>query len=84
MTSKKEQIRATLSLLAVHLGREVEDGAQTRGLVLTEAGVSSLALASIVIDLEDRLDREFDFEAFAGMETIGDLLRAIGLDGETG
>ena len=63
---------------------EVEDGAQTRGLVLTEAGVSSLALASIVIDLEDRLDREFDFEAFAGMETIGDLLRAIGLDGETG
>ncbi len=74
-----EQVRYALSLLAVYAGRPLHDSEDTRRRSLSEIGISSLALASVVVELEDRLDREFDFEAFAGVLTVGDLLRAIGL-----
>lgn len=77
--SERQQVSYTLSLLAVYAGRPLLDSFDTRRKVLTEIGISSLALASVVVELEDRLDREFDFEAFAGVLTVGDLLRAIGL-----
>ncbi len=79
MTNRDEQIETALTLLSSYVGRGLVDGDETRALVLAEAGVSSLALASIIVELEDSMDREFDFEAFAGMETVGDLLRATGL-----
>lgn len=79
MKNRGEQIEGVLALLSTYVGRTLADGEETRALVFAEAGVSSLALASIIVELEDCLDREFDFEAFAGMETVGDLLRAIGL-----
>jgi acyl carrier protein len=73
------QIQTVLSLLASYRGRPMDDGPETRALVLVEVGLDSLTLASVIVELEDQLDREFDFEAFAGMETVGDLLTAIGL-----
>lgn len=76
---KAEQVGHALSLLAVYAGRELLDSDDLRKKPLTEIGISSLALASVVVELEDRLDREFDFEAFAGVVTVGDLLRATGL-----
>lgn len=74
-----EQVDATLSLLAVYVGHALPDGEATRSLVLTEEGLNSLAMASVIVELEERLEREFDFEAFAGIQTVQDLLRAIGL-----
>ncbi|HEY6559897.1 MAG TPA: acyl carrier protein [Polyangiaceae bacterium] len=76
---KKEQVRKVLTLLSVYSGSKLDDIAETRRLRLTDIGLSSLALASVVVELEDRLDRQFDFRAFAGVETVGGLLAAIGL-----
>lgn len=73
------QCAYVLSLLAVYGGRELPDTEETRTRGLAAIGVTSLALASVIVELEDRLDREFDFEAFAGVLTVGDLLRAVGL-----
>ncbi len=77
--SKEEEIEAVMSLLSVYRGQETIDSAETRQLTFIDAGLSSVTLASIIVELEDRLDRMFDFEAFAGMETIGDLLKAVGV-----
>lgn len=77
--TREEQTNQALSLLAVYAGRALTDSDETRRKLLTNIGVSSLALASVVVELEERLDREFDFEAFAGVLTVGDLLGAIGL-----
>jgi len=76
---KKEQVQKVLELLSVYRGRALADTAETRRLSFSEIGLSSLTLASVVVELEDRLDRPFDFKAFAGVENVGGLLRAIGL-----
>jgi acyl carrier protein len=76
---KKEQIQKVLELLSVYRGGALTDTAETRRLSFTDMGLSSLTLASVVVELEDRLDRPFDYKAFAGVENVGGLLRAIGL-----
>jgi len=78
--SKKEQVQKVLALLSVYRGRELVDTAETRRLRFQEIGLSSLTLASVIVELEERLDRPFDFQAFAGVETVGGLLRAIELE----
>ena len=75
----KEQIHTVLALLSTYRGRELPDTAETRRITFGELGLSSLTLASVVVELEDRLDRPFDFRAFAGVENVGGLLRAVGL-----
>jgi acyl carrier protein len=77
--SNQEQVKIVLGLLSVYRGKELVDSGETRRLAFSQIGVSSLALASLVVELEDRLDREFDFRAFAGKDTVGGLLEAIGL-----
>jgi acyl carrier protein len=77
---KQTQVRSVLALLSVYRGRELPDDAETRRLTFRQIGLSSLTMASVVVELEDRLDRPFDFKAFAGVETVGALLRAIGLE----
>ncbi len=74
-----DQVRVVLALVSVYAGRELADNYAPRRLGFAEVGISSLALASVIVELEDRLGREFDFEAFAGVETVADLLGAIGL-----
>ena len=77
---KKEQVQKVLELLSmVYRGRALSDSAETRRLSFSDMGLSSLTLASVVVELEDRLDRAFDFKAFAGVDDVGGLLRAIGL-----
>lgn len=74
-----QQVAKVLALLSTYAGRPLTDSAATRGLAFTEIGMSSLTMASAVVELEERLDRQFDFRAFAGVKNVGDLLRAIGL-----
>ncbi len=78
--SRECQVATVLACLSVYRPVPLVDDEATRALGLAEIGLSSLTLASIIVELEDRLDRPFDFEAFAGVETVGDLLRAVGLD----
>jgi acyl carrier protein len=78
--SKKDQVQTVLALLAVYRGRALPDTAETRRLRFAEIGLSSLTLASVVVELEERLDRPFEFEAFAGVQTVGGLLQAVGLE----
>ena len=77
---RARQVHLVLSLLSTHARRPLADDEATRRLGFAEIGVSSLALAALVVELEDRLDRPFDFEAFAGVQRVGDLLRAVGLE----
>lgn len=72
-------VQLTLSLLSTYAGRVLSDSEALRASPLTNIGVSSLALASVIVELEERLDRPLDFEAFAGVHTVADLLRALGL-----
>jgi acyl carrier protein len=76
---KKEQVQIVLDLLSFYRGRAIADSAETRRITFGELGLSSLTMASVVVELEDRLDRPFNFKAFAGVENVGGLLRAIGL-----
>ena len=78
--TKQEQIQEVLTLLSFYRGRPLTDDPETRRLTFAQIGLSSLTLASVVVELEDRLDRPFDFAAFAGVQNVGGLLRAIGLD----
>lgn len=77
--TRDEQVQTVLELLAVYHDGPLPDDQATRALDFAELGLSSLTLATIIVELEDRLDRELDFEAFAGMATVGDLLVAVGL-----
>ena len=77
--SEPERVKAALTLLGIYAGAPLVDDGATRARHLEEIGVSSLALASVVVELEERLDREFDFAAFANVRTVGDLLAAVGL-----
>jgi acyl carrier protein len=76
---KKEQVGKVLELLSVYRGRALSDTAETRRLSFSDMGFSSLTLAAVVVELEERLDRAFDYKAFAGVESVGGLLGAIGL-----
>ncbi|GDX80655.1 hypothetical protein LBMAG42_24660 [Deltaproteobacteria bacterium] len=82
--SPPEQVAIVLGLVSVYAGRQLHDNTDSRRLGFAEVGISSLALASVIVELEDRLGREFDFEAFAGVETVADLLRAVGLPSADG
>lgn len=77
--NEREQIQKVLALLSGYRERPLADDEETRRLTFSQIGLSSLTLASVVVELEERLDRPFDFQAFAGVETVGGLLRAIGL-----
>ncbi len=76
---RRNQVERVLALLPAYAGRTLADSPETRGLAFTEIGMSSLTTASAVVELEERLDRQFDVRAFAGVKSVGDLLRAIGL-----
>ncbi len=78
--NRAHEVGVVLALLSTHARRALPDDDATRRLGFAEIGISSLALAALVVELEDRLDRPFDFEAFAGVQRVGDLLRAVGLD----
>jgi acyl carrier protein len=77
---KHEQVHKVLALLSTYRGRELDDTSATRQLTFKDVGLSSITLAYVVVELEERLDRPFDFAAFAGVDSVGGLLRAIGLD----
>ncbi|MCC7075281.1 MAG: acyl carrier protein [Deltaproteobacteria bacterium] len=77
--TKQQQVDKVMALLSTYAGRSLGDSPETRGLAFNEIGMSSLTMASAVVELEERLDRQFDFRAFAGVKNVGDLLRAIGL-----
>ena len=78
--TRSDTVQVVLTLLAIYARRPLPDDAATRRLGLREAGINSLSLAAVVVELEDRLERELDLDAFAAVETVGHLLRAVGAD----
>jgi acyl carrier protein len=75
------EVNAVLELLSQHAGVQIEDNEDCRAKELTELGISSVTFMVVIVELEDILGRPFeDADAFAEVKTVGDLLRALGLE----